>query len=89
MPTSETWQRPTETSPLPNMGGSVKTATPDHPFWKKVAEDWHQDQLAQAALRWQQCVESCPTNGTPYPTYITLGSKHGGSEHDTANIQCM
>jgi hypothetical protein len=29
-----------------------------------------------------------PANSTPYPTIITLGSKHGGSEYDTANIQC-
>jgi hypothetical protein len=29
-----------------------------------------------------------PANSTPYPTIITLGSEHGGSEYDTANIQC-
>jgi hypothetical protein len=29
-----------------------------------------------------------PARGTPYPTIITLGSEHGGSEYDTANIQC-
>jgi hypothetical protein len=29
-----------------------------------------------------------PANGTPYPTIIMLGSEHGGSEYDTADIQC-
>jgi hypothetical protein len=29
-----------------------------------------------------------PASGTPYPTIITLGSKHRGSEYDTADIQC-
>jgi hypothetical protein len=29
-----------------------------------------------------------PASGTPYPTIITLGSKHGGSEYSDADIQC-
>jgi hypothetical protein len=29
-----------------------------------------------------------PANGTPYPTVITLGSEHRGSEYNTADIQC-
>jgi hypothetical protein len=29
-----------------------------------------------------------PVSGTPYPTIITLGSKHNGSEYGDADIQC-
>jgi hypothetical protein len=29
-----------------------------------------------------------PVSGTPYPTIITLGSEHGGSEYGDADIQC-
>jgi hypothetical protein len=29
-----------------------------------------------------------PAHGTPYPTIITLGSEHGGSEYGNADIQC-
>jgi hypothetical protein len=29
-----------------------------------------------------------PAAGTPYPTIITLGSEHGGSEYGDADIQC-
>jgi hypothetical protein len=29
-----------------------------------------------------------PADSTPYPTIITLGSEHGSSEYDTADIQC-
>jgi hypothetical protein len=29
-----------------------------------------------------------PASGTPYPTIITLGSEHGGSEYGDADIQC-
>jgi hypothetical protein len=29
-----------------------------------------------------------PAGSTPYPTIIALGSEHGGSKYDDANIQC-
>jgi hypothetical protein len=29
-----------------------------------------------------------PASGTPYPTIITLGSEHGGSEYGNTDIQC-
>ena len=34
------------------------------------------------------CNVASSISNTPYPTIITLGSEHGGSDKDTTDIQC-
>ena len=60
-------------TPLLEDGGGCLVPGPTHP---------------SAFVMATTCNVASSISNTPYPTIIALGSEHGGSDYDTAEIQC-